>query len=173
MPGPFYLAFGLCPFNAGLAQPRDDAVISCEILVQWVEFRIGRFQRPLDHDVVGIVVEDYIRPASEETEGVEMALNERWCCRIRRVCYESRPGEANDHREAPQGLPLAVDLDRAEVEPIDLGLFPGLRLEPQLGGYRLVTLYRSEEFLDEGISAVISLRLDFLVQLLGVEGKEL
>ncbi len=85
----------------------------------------------LEDDTLEIVVEDLARHAAERLEGEDVAAHETLERLVEREPRVDRTRPRQHHHEARQRALRRVDLDLAEVSPIDLRLLAGQGREPQ------------------------------------------
>ncbi len=80
-----------------------------------------------------IVVEQLARRATEGLEGERVAADEALQCLIEDETREDCPRVREHHHEARERPLRPLDLDRAEMSPVDLSLLAGQRREPEEG----------------------------------------
>jgi len=156
---PLHLA--LHPGAVGSAGLRLEAVMMGEVQTLRVENRLpGRI--PAHDDVLHVVVEDFGRHAAQVLEAPDVAVQERFQSAAVHELDIIGPAEAQDeHKDEDPAGPASGFLD-LEVAPVELGLLPGLGLEPDVGHPALLGLDCPDEALHGVIAAGIAPVLELI-----------
>lgn len=123
-----------------------------------------------EDDRLGAIVEDLARHAAQRREGGLVHAQEGRQGLVESQIGEAGAGMAQGHHEEGDGLLAGGAFKMAQMAPVDLSLVPRGRLEATNGGGLSRRSQRRQIPLEDGITAGVTARLEFLEENDGVPG---